>query len=527
MTVDDLADLVSAIETMAEPDRPVAVDRLRDHPTVVAALANADSIGRPASADAGPDDGRVIIDSEIAIRVARLLAGSGDPSDLPSVAQLAALAHRSGVAGAGVVFAEAADKIALFSGRPQRYGTVMVEHQGDVVQPPVDPSVTDEERVALGVPPMADLQQRMNQVTRQLAVERAAKPGFLPPGERFCRVWNNPDPADLRARMAEVGAGAWADGDVITFVCESDTPVAVTPVFPIGSWPAGDGLQVLSLRVERLDQAVITYTFTPLFGGGPMNVRRGSHDGRFRGPEAPEELPSNDPLAGEVSHHTIESEAMGEQREVTVYRPPGVVPGQSPVIYSTDGNMFAPYARRLDAAIQDGWCPPVVVVAAHAAPMNQTSGNLRAAEYLPGFDDARFANHQRFFLVELAAFAESELDVARDPASRAVFGCSDGAGHALATAVRNPRAFGHVFAYSTGMPPDPSTSWGVDGHPMVHLCAGTLEGGFHQATEAWAGFLELQDAPYHFTERVAGHDLIQWCEELPRAITRAWTSPRG
>ena len=32
-------------------------------------------------------------------------------------------------------------------------------------------------------------------------------------------------------------------------------------------------------------------------------------------------------------------------------------------------------------------------------------------------------------------------------------------------------------------------------HPFVHLCAGTLEGGFHQATEAWAGFLHLCGCP--------------------------------
>lgn len=479
------------------------LDRLRDHPDL---------------ATAAPAD---------RLRAARLLAQSGDPGDLGTVAELAGEAHRAGEDGAGLVHAEAIDKIALFSGRPQRYGTVMVEHQGDVVQPPVDPTVTDAERTALGVPTMGELQRRMAEVTRQLAEERAGKPGFLPPGARFCRVWTDPDPAELRARMAEAATGsspgAFADGDVITFVTESETPVVVTPVFPIPSWPAGDGLQVLSLRVDRLAEAIITYTFTPTHGGGAMRFSRGSHDGRFRGPDAPTELPSNDPLLGTSFDHAVESHALGEPRTVTVYRPPGHRPGDDvPVLYATDGNMFAPYARRLDAAIESGLCPPVVVVAAHAAPMDQISGNLRALEYLPGFDADRFAAHQRFFVVELAAWAETELGVATSPGMRGVFGCSDGGGHALATAGANPSKFGHVFAYSTGMPPDPSTRWDADTHPVVHLCAGTLEGGFHQATEAWAGFLHLQDAPHHFTERVAGHDLIQWCEELPRALARAW-----
>lgn len=499
MNPEDLINLVSEIEGLPEQARPDAIDQLRNEPVLAE------------------------LDPGTALRVARLFSVAGDPSDLPIVAELASKAHDAAIDGAGLLFAEAADKICLFSGRPQRYGTVMVEHQGDVVQPPVDPSVSDEQRAELGIPPMAVLQERMAGVTRQLAVERATNPGFLPPGERFCRVWTDPDPAELRERIAAEGASAWADGDVVTFVSESPTPVAVTPVFPIASWDAGDGLQVLSLRVDRLDEAVITYTFTPLDGGPGMNMRRGSHDGRFRGVNAPEELPSNDPLLGTTFEHAVESEALGEPRTVTVYRPPGHQAGDDvPVIYSTDGNMIAPYLRRLDAAIQSAHCPPVVIVAAHSAAMNQIEGNVRALEYLEGFDDARFDAHQRFFIVELAAWAETELGVARQPEKRAIFGCSDGAGHALATARLHPTKFGHVFAYSTGMPPDQATRWNGDTHPFVHLCAGTLEGGFFQATEAWAGFLHLQDAPFHFTERVAGHDLIQWCEELPRAINRAW-----
>jgi enterochelin esterase-like enzyme len=458
-----------------------------------------------------------------ALRAARLLAASGDPNDLPTVANLAGRAHRAGVEGAGPIHAEAVDKISLFRGGPQLYGTVMIEHQGEIVQPPVDPRVGDQERVALGLPTLAEMQQRMAEESRRMAIERAATPGALPPGQRFGRVWTQPKASDLRARMAAEGAGAWADGDILTFVCESEASVAVTPVFPMQSWAVGRGLQVLQVRVERLDEAVITYTFTPMAGPGPaMSFRRGSHDGRFRGGSAPEELPSNDPLLGSTFDHAIESDALRGPRTVTVYKPPGVEPGDVPVVYATDGNMFAPYARRLDAAIESGLCPPVVVVAAHAAAMNQVEGNIRALEYLPGFDDERFAAHQRFFTVELVAWAERELGVATSPDRRGIFGCSDGGGHALATARLEPRAYGHVFAYSTGTPPDHTTTWDVATHPMIHLCAGTLEAGFHQATEAWAGFLHLHGAPYHFTERVAGHDLIQWCEELPRALARAW-----
>ncbi len=492
-------DLDALLDTLEAADDPGAVATLRAHPGLDAA------------------------EGVTAARAAALLAESMDPTDLPAAARLARRAHDDGVDGAGLLFAGCADKLALYSGRPQPFGTIMIEHQGEMVQPPVDPATGDDDRSAFGVPSLAELRAQIFEAARAVARERAEQPGALPQGVRFARVWTDPDPAELRARREAEGAPAWADGDVLTFVTESAEPAAVTPVFPIPTWEAGDGLQVLMVRVDRLDEAVITYTFTPLGGGGPMRLRRGSHDGRFRGSAAPAEAPSNDPLVGSTFDHAVESDALGEPRRVTVYRPAGHEAGEAvPVVYATDGNMFAPYARRLDAAIEAGTCPRVVVVAAHAAPADELHGNQRALEYLPGFDDRRFDAHQRFFVDELARWAEAELGVSGERSMRAVFGCSDGGGHALATGRLHHERFGHLLAFSTGTPPDLTEGWGAETHPMVHLCAGTLESGFFQATEAWAGYLHQLGARYHFTERVAGHDLIQWCEELPAAIARAW-----
>jgi len=500
MTNRDLTSVLTDTEALPADDRFDLLHELREHPDLESATG------------------------EMADRACRLLAASGDPSDLPAVARLSLEAHQTGLNGAGLIHAEASDKIALYSGRPQLYGTVMLEHQGDIVQPLVDKRVSDAERAELGVPSLEELQRRMTALSRQRAIDRAGQPGWLPDGQRFCRVWTDPTPVRVRARMEAEGTSAWADGDVITFVAESAEPVTVTPTFPIESWGIGDGLQVLSLRVERLDEAVITYTFTPTNGTASMNFARGSHDGRFRGRNAPPELASNDPLLGSTIEHAIESESLQAPRRVTVYRPPGHSSGDDvPVLYATDGNMFAPYARRLDAAIEAEVCPPVVIVSAHSAAFDPVLGNLRAAEYLPGFNDQVYEAHQKFFIEELSAWAESTLGVSSNPSMRGVWGCSDGGGHAAMVARLYPNRFGHAFVYSTGMPPDLQFDWSAD-HPMVHLCAGTLEGAFHQATEAWAGYLMLAGADYHFTERVAGHDLVQWAEELPNAIDRAWGS---
>lgn len=513
-SIDDLEDLIAAALQADGAERFELVDRVRAHPQL-------DSL-----------------QTEAAGAVAYLLAEFGDRSDLSTIVRLSLVAHEAGVDGAGRIHAEASDKIAIHSGRPQPYGTVMIDHHGEIVQPPVDRRFGDDERIELGLPPLAEMHRRMEQLTVDLAVERAAQPGLLPQGKRWCRVWTAPEPAELRARLSGINSqagtsaartAAWADGDILTLVCESPVPFVATPTFQIPSWPVVEAdeadeaiLQVLQVRVERLAEAVITYTCTSIDQAPAMNLSRGSHDGRFRGADAPCELATHDELIGSSFEHTVDSNALGEPRRITVYRPPGHEAGDSaPVVYGTDGNMIGPYLRRLDPAIVNGDCPPVVVVAAHSASFDPLLGNLRAAEYLPGFDHQRFENHHRFFVEELAGWAEQALGVPTDPALRGVFGCSDGGGHSLMVARRQPTRFGHVFAYSTGMPPDIAEAW-TDEHPFVHLCAGTLEGAFHQATEAWAGHLMLRGADYHFTERVAGHDLIQWAEELPRALARAW-----
>ena len=498
MDADDELRALLAVATGADDDAKVHLaDRLRTHP------GTAGLRGR---------------ESYVA---ADLLRTAGTLADLPEAARLARVAHDDGVMGAGHLHANLVDQISLYSGRPQPYGTVLVEHQGDVVQPPVDPDVDDDARRALGVPPLAELRAEAERSSRDLARERAATPGLLPRGQRFCRVWTDPDPAVLRARRAAEGAAAWADGDILTFVADSTVPVTVSPTFPLWSYEVEPGLQVLQMRVERLAEALVTYTFVPA-GGAARTGTRGAHDGRFRGSDGPPELRSNDPLRGTLTDHVVDTADFGG-RPVSVYLPPGHRPGDgTPVVYATDGNMLAPYARRLDAAIEDGVCPPVVVVGAHAAPADHVHGNQRALEYLAGFDPARFDAHQRFFVDELAGWAEDTLGVPADRERRAVFGCSDGGGHALTVARLHADRFAHVIACSTGMPPDPQFRWDVDGAPFVHLCAGTLEGGFHQATEAWAAFLHLVGARHHFTERVAGHDLVQWAEELPHALHRAW-----
>lgn len=503
----DLSEVLSQLESAGEEQAPLFVQQLLQHP----------DLGDAQAADA--------------YRAARAISVYAGPQQLNIAGQLAARAHQQQVPGAGVLFAECADKVSLMSGRPQRYGTVTMQHQGDMVMAPLDGQATDDDRAAVGLPPLQIMRDNVDRQNKELARQRA-EDDELPLGQRFCRVWTDPSIAELEAGLADHREGAWADGDVLTFAWRSPAAGLLPgPVFELPMWRMSDDsgqptdLFAAQVRVQRLSEAVFGYGFWELDDNGmPVGGGRGPVDHRYRGPEAPEELPSHedDQLHGSFETHSFASTALRENRPVKVYLPPDHTPDETlPVVYSTDGNMFSPYVRRLDAAIVNGAIPRVVVVAAHAAPMDR-SGNERALEYLPGFDDQRFDRHQRFFVNELSEWAEAEFGVSAEREQRAVFGCSDGGGHALATGHMHRDKFGHCMAYSTGMPPNEQMGWDPDTAPFVHLCAGTLEQGFHQATEAWAGWLHFYKSPHEWTERVCGHDLIQWIEEFPRAIARAW-----
>ncbi len=492
----ELHRLLDWLEASGSAD-PEALQALRTHP----ALATAEPTA--------------------AARAAQLLCEQGYPQDLDTAAQLAWAAHEAGVAGAGRTFASAIDRAAVLRSRIQKFGTFAFEHRGELLPAPLDGSVTDELRAELGVPALAELHAELDRANRASAAARAEQPE-LDAGQTYARVWRDPQEATLRDRMQAEGQPIWADGDELTVVCDRPLIGAIVgPLFELPMWRVGE-LLVLTVRVARLDEAVFTYGFWPLDDDGrPAFTSRPDPDGRFRGPKARPAAPTNETLRGRTIEQRVPSPSLGGERTVTVYLPPGVEPGPAgsaeplPVVYATDGQFLAPYTRRLDAAIEAGTTPPCVVVASHA-------GRNRTGEYFPQYDPPAFARHERFFVDELANWAEANLPVATDPAQRAVFGTSDGGAHALTIGLLHRARFGHLIAYSSGLPPTGTERW--DGAPSIQLCAGAYEGQFHTATYAWHALLSMSGVEHHWTERVCGHELLQWIEELPDALARAFAS---
>ena len=331
-------------------------------------------------------------------RAAQALLTHGGMRDVQAAADLAKRAHDGGVPGAGRVLATCIDRFTFLGTRTQRFGTLTMEHQGDLLLAPTWTARCDDEvRASVGMPPLAALRAEVDEANRVRARERAAA-GGLPNGMMFARVWRDPTEEQLRARWAEVGEPVWADGDELTFVC--DKPLAgalVGPIFELPMWPVG-GLLVLTVRVHRLDEVVLTYAWWPLSAEGtPAFSRRPDPDGRFRGANARPPAPTNDEIVGTLTEVAVESKNLGEPRKVTVYRPPGHTVGREAA-----GRVCH---RR---AVLRPLCPPARRChrGGHGAPLRR-GGIPRRAEpdrrVLPRLRAEPFDRHQRFFVDELSA----------------------------------------------------------------------------------------------------------------------------
>ncbi|KAB2855668.1 MAG: hypothetical protein F9K46_15250 [Anaerolineae bacterium] len=125
--------------------------------------------------------------------------------------------------------------------------------------------------------------------------------------------------------------------------------------------------------------------------------------------------------------------------------------------------------------------------------------------------------HADFFLNELITWAETTYGASRNREDRAVFGLSNGAAFASWMGTNHPEIFGAAIVFSQG--------WEVDYEPPAdtlpvrfYLEAGTLEPDFQSETNRWRQVLEEAGVEVSYHERVAGHDSVQWREEIGNAL---------
>jgi enterochelin esterase-like enzyme len=360
-----------------------------------------------------------------------------------------------------------------------------------------------------------------------VATRLAEDPYYGLPVQIVDRSWTE---QELLARSELEQSLVWADGDELTFFYQSAADAVyiccgiqlqMQRVEESNAW-------VLTVRIDKLAQAVISYSFTPYQNGHPTKDNSDATSIQvWRGPEAPRAPERTEILGGQVITHTIESAALGESRQLSVYLPPEHDSTQQyPVVYAADGDLVDGFATVLDPLVMDSAVPAVIVVGVHSAEYTNTAElydrgrDLRMQEYLWGENRERFAAHERFFVYEVSEWAEQNLGASPDREQRAVFGFSNGGGFAVTMGIRHPRRYGNILAFSLGM----GKSWGdpvwsADTAPRHYLVAGTLEP-FQKTTDRWAKRLTRLNVEHVYYERICGHDLVMWEEEFPKAV--AW-----
>ncbi|HEY3806712.1 MAG TPA: alpha/beta hydrolase-fold protein [Kofleriaceae bacterium] len=193
-------------------------------------------------------------------------------------------------------------------------------------------------------------------------------------------------------------------------------------------------------------------------------------------------------------------------RQVTVYVPDGT---PQVVVFAGDGQLITPWGELVAA---EG--PPTMIVGVHRL----ADEMQRLHEYSPGFDPARFAAHERFFVDEVRAWTRSRFGVGLPRERTVVCGVSASGELALALGVRHPDVYGAVFCASPGggyRPPEPMPA----SLPRMYLVAGTGEPFFRDNAARWAEALAGAGADVVMTERDGAHGGPFWRDELPLMLT--------
>ncbi len=388
-----------------------------------------------------------------------------------------------------------------------------------------NPSVTDQERAAVGRETIAERSRSLLEGNQRRAAERYAAAATAaadePNADDATRVWYPREAAALRSHLRDAPLAVWAEDDILHVLWKGEADEVQLgsgvqpPLWPV---PGSDDLWEASLRIRRLAEAVISIIVFARRAGEPELGQPSVDHIVWRGPQAPMMLPAAESLVGEIEDHTIDSAALGAPRDLTVYRPPeSGRPGPLPACIVADGQSVRMFARILEPAILTGAVPAAVLVGVHSV-IDPAAGwpDPRSREYLPGHDRRRFNAHLRFVVDEVIPWATRRLDVAAKP--WLVAGYSNGAAWSIAAAQRRPDLFTGVAAFSAGVVPGRITSAARTAGIRHYLAAGTLEPGFRQSTRKWAERLQRAGLPCHHHEWVGGHDSVWWEQELPAAL---------
>jgi len=382
------------------------------------------------------------------------------------------------------------------------------------------------------IPRIAAAETNDSLVVAKLFAERSQH-DCARPGDDACRVVRQYSASEIEARLA-AGKEVWQEGDNISFATRAkaeSVELSGGLQFPM-SRIAGTDLWVITVHVNNIESAVISYFFIPEGEGIQLPSRFTPKS--WRGPKAPAPALASSKIQGKISVDTLKSAYLADPRAVVVYVPPAH--GNDPiagVVYLGDGGSVHSLAKNVDTLVVMGVLPRILLVgmvSGRATHGVDQANDFRGMEYLWNFEkgNAHFLAHENFWLREVIPYAETKYGAPSDASRRAVWGASNSAGWAISMALRHPDVVRNVLAFSPGGGTEEIVS-GASFDPSVRflLQAGTLEPSFHSIAWSWGKLLNEHGVKATLRDAVAGHDWEVWSDSFAPALSWAFSRLRA
>ena len=253
----------------------------------------------------------------------------------------------------------------------------------------------------------------------------------------------------------------------------------------------------------------------------------------------------NDVPHGTVSKVWYESHAVGFDRRLTIYTPPGYETGNKryPVFYLLHGmggdeDAWCDLGRStqiLDNLIAQGKAEPMIVVmtngnvALEAAPGESSLGwNVQPAFQLPKTMDGSFEAH----FPEVVRFVDKHYRTKANKRNRAIAGLSMGGFHSLHISKQYPDMFNYVGLFSAAIMPGKNVSSPIYENmeeklaiqfakkPALYWMAIGRSDFLYKANEEFRKCLDEKGYPYEYFESEGGHVWRNWRIYLTEFVPR-------
>lgn len=341
----------------------------------------------------------------------------------------------------------------------------------------------------------------------------------------YCRLVGAIDLQAAEAHLAETNQAFWREGDTL-FIAARRSPdtarVRMCCALQSDMELLGDGIWGAAYRLSRIDEAFVDVWPTPLLDEDELVWRDRPV---YRGPHSlpPVESVPDGALRGRLEMFDVESEALGKPRRLTVYVPQDAGPSTPlPVAYVADGGNVFSYGPIAEALADTCTAAPVILVGLwneDPGPEEERSqSELRAADYLWGFDPERFNAHDAFLLEDVMPLAEERFGASAEPGDRMLSGSSNGAAWAVSTALLHPEMFASVSAASLGWTEALDAADIPADQVTFHISAGYYEPRFLPDSEAAVEQINAAGGTAHLTRYVSGHSPLVFEQQFARSL---------